>query len=106
MAEKRRARRYELNIDILELNGKPVQGARILDLSTNGAKLELTYSPRINEQLIFKFILPGFQRQNKISGRVAWKKTILEGRYIIGIQFFNNFWDIDQWFRNQIFKST
>ena len=43
MVEKRRARRYELNIDILEINGKPVQGARILNLSTNGARLEMTY---------------------------------------------------------------
>ena len=107
MREQRRARRFGINLEILEINGKPAQGARILDLSTNGARLELPFSFPINDQLKLIVLLPGLKKPSTFIGRVIWKKPAnSEGQYTIGLQFYQNYWDLDQWLRQLTFKAA
>jgi hypothetical protein len=104
MRAQRRARRFSINLEILEINGKPAQGARILDLSTNGARLELPFSFRIKDQLKLIVLLPGLKKPSAFIGVVIWKKPAnSEGHYITGLQFYQNFWDLDQWLRQLTF---
>jgi hypothetical protein len=105
MREQRRARRYTLNLEVLEINGKPAPGAMLLELSSNGARLALPYAVRINEQLKFTVLLPGLARPSTYSGRVVWRKPAdPTGRQATGLQFYQNYWDLDQWLRGQISK--
>ncbi len=107
MREQRRARRFPLDLEVLEIIGKSAQGALILNLSSNGAKVELPFAARINEQLIFLVLLPGLKKPSKFIGRVTWKKTANpQGRYVTGLQFYQNYWEIDQWLRQQILKAA
>lgn len=100
MREQRRARRFGLNVEILEIIGKSVQRARLLNLSSNGATVELPFSARINEQVAFWVLLPGLKKPIKFIGRVAWRKPVNpDGRYETGLQFYQNYWEIDQWLR-------
>jgi hypothetical protein len=117
MREQRRARRFALNLEILEVNGKPAPGARLLDLSTNGARLELPFAARINEQVKFTILLPGLTKPStliglvvkpsKLMGRVVWKKPASPGGwYITGLQFYQNSWELDQWMREQTYTKA
>ena len=107
MREQRRARRFGINLEILEINGKSAQGARILELSTNGARLELPFSFQINDQLKLIVLLPGLKKPSTFIGRVTWKKPAnSEGRYATGLQFYQNYWDLDQWLRQSTFKAA
>ena len=47
--ERRRTRRYQINTELLEANGNPGQGSKVIDLSMNGARLELPFSPPFHE---------------------------------------------------------
>jgi hypothetical protein len=107
MREQRRARRFALDLEVLEIGGKPVHGARLINLSSNGARLELPFAARINEQLKVTVQLPGFTKPSTFFGRVAWKKKVnLEGRFVTGLQFYQNNWDLDQWLRALAMKAA
>jgi hypothetical protein len=107
MRERRRARRFAFNVEIQELIGKSVQGARLLNLSSNGARVELPFAARINEQVAFWVLLPGLKEPSKFIGRVAWKRPAnQEGRYVTGLQFYQNYWEIDQWLRQQTLEAA
>lgn len=107
MVERRRARRYALNLEIMEVNGKSAPGARILELSTNGTKLELPFSPPLYDPVTLVFLLPGFNKPSKLVGRVVWKRPPnSQGLHVIGLQFYQNYWELDQWLRQQSLKPT
>jgi hypothetical protein len=96
----RRARRYVVNTELLETNGAPGNGGKIIDLSMNGAKLELPFSPPFMSQLVLKFPLPGSTKILRVVGRVIWSRTALQrGWYEVGVQFYQNYWEIDQLLR-------
>lgn len=98
--QKRRARRYRINTDLLEANGRPGQGSKIIDLSTNGARVELPFSPPFLSQMTLKFELQGAQKVLQVVGRVIWSKmTLKRGWYEVGIQFYQNYWEIDHLLR-------
>jgi PilZ domain len=100
MREQRLSRRYPLNLEIIEIIGKPAKGGRLLNISTNGARVELPFSAKIFDQLAFWVLLPGFKKPSKFIGRVAWKKPVnSEGLYVTGLQFYQNYWEIDHWMR-------
>lgn len=106
MKEQRRARRFALDIKIQEIIGKSAKGARLLNLSSNGARVELPFSAKIFDQVAFWVLLPGFKKPTKFIGRVAWKKPgDAEGRYVTGLQFYQHYWEIDQWLRQQPLKA-
>jgi hypothetical protein len=100
--EQRRARRYVVNTELVEVNGVPGQGSRIIDLSTNGARMDLPFSPPFMSQITVKFALQGSEKFLRVVGRVIWSKTALQrGRYEVGVQFYQNYWEIDHLLRLQ-----
>jgi hypothetical protein len=101
--QHRRARRFAINTELLEINGKPGQGAKIIDLSMNGAKLELPFSPPFMSQMTLTFSLGGAEKVFKVVGRVIWSRTSLEkGWFEVGIQFYQNYWEIDYLLRLEL----
>ncbi|MBI4643291.1 MAG: PilZ domain-containing protein [Deltaproteobacteria bacterium] len=94
----RRAQRYSVRLEVKEINGQPVADTFLVDLSALGAKLEssLPLSPR--NQVEFSFLLPVTDTITKVAGVVVWLKPVMSapGRYQMGLQFFNPYWDIDQ----------
>jgi hypothetical protein len=105
MVEKRRARRFVLDLEIMEINGKAATGAKLLDLSANGARLDLPLARRLGEQLGLLILLPGLKKPSKFFVRVVWKRPPDQaGRHIIGVQFYQNNWELDQWLRQQSHK--
>jgi PilZ domain len=105
MEQKRksqRIRRFKINLDILEANGVPGRGSKIVDLSMNGAKLELPFSPPFMSQIALKFGLPESEKIFQVVGRVIWSKmTLQKGWYEVGVQFYQNYWEIDHELRLQ-----
>jgi hypothetical protein len=98
--QRRRARKFVLNSELLETNGRPGRGSKIIDLSMNGARLELPFSPPFMSQMEFKFSLGGPEKIFKVVGRVLWSRmTLQRGWYEVGIQFYQNYWEIDQLLR-------
>jgi hypothetical protein len=98
--ERRRARRYLINTELLEANGNPGKGSKVIDLSMNGARLELPFSPPFMSQLVLKFSLQQSTKIFRVVGRVIWSKmTRQRGRYEVGVQFYQNYWEIDQLLR-------
>jgi hypothetical protein len=98
--KQRRARRYAVNTELLETNGIPGNGSKIIDLSMNGAKLELPFSPPFMSQIVMKFVLQGSTKILRVVGRVIWSRTALQrGWYEVGVQFYQNYWEIDQLLR-------
>ncbi len=107
MKVPRRARRFPLDIEIIEAIGKSAQGARLIDLSSNGARVEVPFAAKINEQVAFVVLLPGLKKPSKFIGRVAWKKPAdAEGHFVTGLQFYQNSWEIDHWLRQQPLKAA
>ncbi len=94
----RRAQRYPVHLEVREINGQPVADTFLVDLSALGARLEspTPLSPR--NQVEFSFFLPGTDIVTRVAGAVMWMKPVLTapGRYQMGLQFFNPYWDIDQ----------
>lgn len=100
-AEKvRRARRFFINKELIEVNGKPGNGALILDLSMNGARLRLPFCPPFMSQITLKFSLQNDNRLIFVVGRTIWSRTAPDkGWHDVGVQFYQNYWEIDQLLR-------
>jgi hypothetical protein len=91
-----------VNTELLEANGSPGKGSKIIDLSMNGAKLELPFSPPFMSQMVLKFALNGSNKILSVMGRVLWSKmTLQRGWYEVGVQFYQNYWEIDHLLRLQ-----
>lgn len=98
--QRRRARRFVIDSELLEANGIPGRGSRIIDLSMNGAKLRLAFSPPFMSQISLKFSLQGSTKIFTVMGRVIWSRmTMQRGWYDVGVQFYQNYWEIDQLLR-------
>ncbi len=98
--QRRHARRYLVNKDLLEANGNPGKGSKIIDLSVNGASLRLPFSPPFMSQMVLKFSLEHSPKIFSVVGRVIWAKmTLQRGWYEVGVQFYQNYWEIDQMLR-------
>jgi hypothetical protein len=97
---RRRARRYLVNTALLEVNGNQVAGAKVIDLSTNGARLGLPFSPPFMSQMVLKFGLPSSPKIMQVVGRVIWTRlTPKTDWYEAGVQFYQNYWELDQLLR-------
>lgn len=94
---RRRARRFLINRELLEVNGKPGHGAQLVDLSMNGARLRLPFSPPFLSQITMKFSLLDDAKIFSVVGRVIWSRmSFTRGWYDVGVQFYQNYWEIDQ----------
>jgi PilZ domain len=95
--ERRRARRYQINTELLEANGNPGEGSIVIDLSMNAARLKLPFSPPFMSQMVLKFSLQQSSKIFRAVGRVIWSRmTQQRGWYEVGVQFHQNYWEIDQ----------
>jgi hypothetical protein len=94
----RRAQRFSVRLEVKEFNGKPGAGIFIVDLSALGAKVESPTPLAPRNQVEMSFSLPGGHGEVRAVGTVAWVRPIMtqSGRYLLGVKFFNSFWDIDQ----------
>jgi hypothetical protein len=94
----RRAQRYPVRLEVKEINGQPVADTFLVDLSALGARLDspMPLSPRNRVEV--SFFLPAAGQVTRLAGAVVWLKPLVSapGRYQMGLQFFNSFWDIDQ----------
>lgn len=96
----RRARRFVVNTELLETNGAPGGGAKIINLSINGARLELPFSPPFMSQITLKFALQGSKKIMRVVGRVIWSRIGLKRNwYEVGVQFYQNYWELEQLLR-------
>jgi hypothetical protein len=101
--KRRRARRFIINSELLEINGRPGQGSKLIDLSMNGARLGLSFSPPFMSQITFSFSLGGSKKIFKVVGRVIWSRATLQRSwYEVGIQFYQNYWEIDHLLRLEV----
>jgi hypothetical protein len=101
--KQRLSKRHPTTIELITLNGNPSKNASIHDLSTGGARLEIPFAVPIMGQLMFGVRLTESTEIINLSGKVAWVKAIpkTQGRYLVGIQFYNLDWRLDQWLRSQ-----
>jgi hypothetical protein len=101
--QRRHARRYNINAELIETNGNPGNGSKIIDLSMNGAKVEVPFSPPFMSQIALKFSLPESEKIFHVVGRVIWSRmTLQRGWYEVGVQFYQSHWEIDQLLRLQV----
>jgi hypothetical protein len=95
-AQRQQARKFTINLALLEANGKTWQGAKITGLSMNEATLELPFSPPYLSLLTLTFALGELTKVFTVVGRVSWSRVSLpKGWYEVGVQFFQNYWEID-----------
>ncbi len=100
--ERQRARRYRVNSEVLEANGNPGKGSKIIDLSMNGAKVNVPFSPPFMSQMVLKFGLQESEKIFRVVGRVIWSRmTLQKGWYEVGVQFYQNYWEIEHVLRLQ-----
>ncbi len=94
----RRAQRYQVRLEILELNGQPPKDASVVDISSLGARLEAAVSLAPRNPVEFSVALPDTQELLRLSGKVVWLRPFLDrpGRFLMGVQFFSPQWDIDR----------
>ncbi len=98
---RRQARRYPFDRELLEVNGKPAQGDRIVDLAMGGARLRLRWVPPLMSQIKVTFTVENQPQPMTLSGRVVWTRASKErGWFEAGIQFYQPFWAIDQTLRS------
>jgi hypothetical protein len=85
MNEQRKAIRHELNLKIAEVFNRPGAIARILDISTTGAKVEANFEIAVDEILEFNLNswLP------VLTGKVIWVTAISDDPLscLVGISF-------------------
>ncbi len=94
----RKALRYPVSLEVAELNGRPGEGTRILDLSAQGAKLE-TLEPVPRRELVdFAFTSPVSPETIHLAGQVVWIRPALEapGRYLVGVKLLQSCWELVQ----------
>jgi|GEM_PF-7075183 len=98
--ERRRGRRFPIKRQLLEINGRPGGGAQILDLSTNGARLYLPFTQPFMSQISFKFPRRDQNQVESLVGRVIWSRpATAKGWYYVGVQFYQNYWEMEKWLR-------
>jgi DNA-binding response OmpR family regulator len=85
--ERRREPRRFLMVeaDVLDHHGKPMATGQMLDLSSNGARLELGLELEVAERVRLAFHIPGGVPLN-LEGRVCWHAATAHG-HVHGIEF-------------------
>ncbi len=94
----RQAERYPTKLAVTNINGKPVTDTFLLDISALGAKLESPNFLTPHYPVKVVVLLPETQTETNLAGSVKWMRPLLTtpGRYLMGIEFHQRFWYIDQ----------
>jgi hypothetical protein len=95
---ERKAQRYPAKLGVSAINGRPVTDTFLLDISALGAKLESSSPLAPHYPVEIDVFLPGAQTETNLAGVVIWVQPLMAsaGRFLMGIQFHQRFWDIDQ----------
>ena len=94
---RRRSRRLCIDTAVIGANGTVREGARLIDLSMNGARLEAPFPLPFLSHVCLRFILPGSTREFNLPGWVTWSKEAGEkGWWEARVQFKQNHWEINQ----------
>lgn len=95
--ERRRCRRLCIPTVITEEKINRREGARIIDVSMNEARLEAPFLLSFLSHVTLEFDLPGSKKAFSVVGWVAWSKEACQkGWYEVRIQFNQNHWEINQ----------
>lgn len=95
--ERRKFRRYGLQLELLEVNGKKVTDCFLVDLSVSGARLELSFSPPLLSSLAIRCHIPSQVEPMTLHGRVVWTKPgLIRNRFVVGMQFYQLHWEIEK----------
>jgi Tfp pilus assembly protein PilZ len=94
----RQAQRYTAKMVVTKINGQPVSDAFLLDISAMGAKLESPAPMPLRNPIELVVLLPWAQTEANLAGVVTWIQPsgASPRRYLMGIEFYQRFWDIDQ----------
>jgi hypothetical protein len=97
----RRAQRYKVHWEVKTLNGKPVTGIILLDISATGARLEASQPLAPRYPVTFSFFLPNAEAETCLSGSVIWMRPLITppGRYQMGVKFHEFKGELDQLLR-------
>jgi predicted ribosomally synthesized peptide with nif11-like leader len=84
----RRAQRYQIYLQVSELNGQPVSDTMILDINAWGARIG-SFSPLDSLGTVeITFTPPGETHNVRISGEVVWSRLMpAESQYQAGVEF-------------------
>jgi predicted ribosomally synthesized peptide with nif11-like leader len=91
--DRRKNERYGAFMEIMEINGQPVNDTIVLDISAWGAKIESVIPFCTDSNVEFSFSLPGEQSDEKLklTGKVVWSGQVPAGRrYKVGLQFYQS----------------
>lgn len=91
--ERRQADRYDVFLQVTEVNSQPVSDAIMLDISAWGAKIESLVPLSADSNINFSFSLPGEEKGDNIqlSGKVVWSGQVpISERYQVGLQFYKS----------------
>jgi hypothetical protein len=93
----RKCVRYLVGWEVKTLNGQPVVGTTLLDLSAFGAKLEGPRPLVPRNHLEFTYVKPGDDRERSHTGVVMWVRPLIHkpGRYQMGVKFYGTDWSLD-----------
>jgi Mrp family chromosome partitioning ATPase len=89
----RRAQRYQVHLEVKELNSNRVADTYLVDISTVGARLESATLLKPKDHVAFSFHQPNEDSETRLSGVVVWGKPVVgqTGRYQMGVEFHRSF---------------
>lgn len=89
MTEQRRAPRQDTDLEIIEINGQPGAGSRLLDISEYGAKIATSMVFVPGDPVEFGFIFPGEEGETHHNGQVVWVMPApsMQGHQLLGLEF-------------------
>ncbi len=98
MRVERHAQRYRAKLEVININGQPVNDSFLLDISALGAKLESSTHLALRYPVEIVVLLPWTQTETRLAGVLTWIQPLAgsSGRYQMGIEFYQRFWEIDQ----------
>lgn len=90
-----------VQVQVLELNGRPMTNTHFLDISPHGARLEAPFPLFPHFRVNIRFLLPGTDNEASMFAHVMWVRPIVTspGRYQIGLRFNNPLWELVKLFR-------
>jgi predicted ribosomally synthesized peptide with nif11-like leader len=97
--ELRKTARYDVFLKVTDINGQPINGTVILDISAWGAKIESMVRLGVDTPVELSFPLPGLdeQTQVRLAGKVIWAGQMpISKRHQAGLKFYDSLDKLDR----------
>jgi hypothetical protein len=92
---QRQVQRFPVRLALHELNGQLASDSYLVDISSLGARLESPVFLRPNTSVDFVVRFPWMENNTRLAGQIKWIKPIDEGRFTMGLRFYQTFWELD-----------